>query len=59
VVDRRDLLAADGADHLLAALVLAYRPGEVADEVAGLLLLEEQALDVLRLALQRGVGRRR
>ena len=51
-VDGRDLLPADGADHLLRArLVLRDQPGQVADEVAGLLLLEEQAADVLRLRL--------
>src|SRR6185436_16495281 len=51
VVDGRDLLAADGRGDLLAALVLEVQPGHVADEIAGLVLLEEQAADVLRLAL--------
>src|SRR3954468_10222305 len=39
VVDRRDLLAADGRGDLLAALVLQVEPGHVADQVAGLVLL--------------------
>ena len=53
-VDRRDLLSADGADHLLRApLLLGDEAGEVTDEVAGLLLLEEQAADVLGLRLHR------
>src|SRR3954471_2016773 len=50
VVDRRDLLTADGAER--AAVVLGVQAREIADQVAGLLLLEEQALDVLGLALQ-------
>ena len=50
-VDRRDLEAADRADRG-AALGLDVEARRVADEVAGLLLLEEQALDVLRLVLQ-------
>src|SRR4051812_7965997 len=54
VVDRRDLLAADRADH--AAVVLRVEAGEVADEVPGLLLLEDEALHVLGLVLERGVG---
>jgi hypothetical protein len=33
-VDRRDLEAADRADHLLAALLLDHVRGEVADEAA-------------------------
>ena len=52
VVDRRDLLAADAAER--AAVVLGVQPRQVADEVAGLLLLEQQPGDVLRLALHRG-----
>ena len=56
-VDRRDLQAADGADHLLRPrLLLRHEPGEVADEVARLLLLEEEAAHVLRLRLQLGLG---
>ena len=42
-VDRRDLLAADRRDDLVAALVLDVQAGHVADEVAGLGLLEQQA----------------
>ena len=53
VVDRRDLLAADARDRL-GVVVLGLQAGEVAGEVARLLLLEEQALDVRRLALQGG-----
>ena len=54
-VDRRDLEAADGADHTRAVRdVLRLQPGEVADEIAGFLLLEEQAAHVLRLALEIG-----
>jgi hypothetical protein len=45
VVDRRDLLAADARDRV-GVVVLGPQPGEVAGEVARLLLLEEQALDV-------------
>src|SRR3954452_18177181 len=59
VVDRRDLLTADRAER--AAVVLGVQARQIADEVAGLLLLEEQALDVLGLALQqrrRGVDDR-
>src|SRR4051795_7911535 len=52
VVDRRDLLAADARQR--ATVVLGVQRGQVADEVAGLLLLERQADDVLRLALHRG-----
>ena len=41
-VDRRQLLPADRSDHTRAVRdVLRLQPGEVADEVAGLLLLEE------------------
>ena len=58
VVDRRDLLAADGADRL-AVVVLDVEARHVAGEVARLLLLEEQALDVGRLALQTTRRRRR
>src|SRR5215212_5853939 len=54
-VHRRDLLAADGRDDLVAALVLGVEPGQRADEVAGLVLLEQQAVDVLRLALHQGL----
>src|SRR3954447_6544414 len=46
VIHRRDLLAADGADDLLAARVLGVQAREVAGQVARLLLGEEQALDV-------------
>ena len=53
-VHRRNLLPADRADHLLrASLLLGDEAGEVPDEVAGLLLLEEQATDVLGLRLHR------
>ena len=52
-VDRRDLLAADRGDHLVAALVLGVQAGHVADEVARLVLLEQEALEVLRLRLHR------
>ena len=51
VVHRRDLLAADRG-HGGRVVVLRPEAREVTGEVAGLLLLEEQALDVLRLALQ-------
>src|SRR5215207_1773710 len=54
-VHRRDLLAADRRDDLVAALVLDVERGERAGEVAGLVLLEQQAVDVLRLALHRGL----
>ena len=51
-IDRRDLDAADPRDHVLAVdaldLRLLHRAGEVAGEVAGLLLTEEQTLNVLR-----------
>ena len=50
-VDRRLLEAADGADRLAARLLRLER-AEVADEVADLLLAEEEPLDVRRLALQ-------
>src|SRR4051794_4281772 len=52
VVDRRDLLAADARQR--ATVVLGVQRGQVADEVTGLLLLERQADDVLRLALHPG-----
>src|SRR3954447_4744095 len=52
VVDRRDLLAADARER--AAVVLGVERGQVADEIARLLLLERQADDVLRLTLHRG-----
>ena len=58
VVDRRDLLAADRAGGS-AALVLEVQAGHVADEVAGLLLLEEHAGDVGGLALEAAWRRRR
>ena len=55
VVDRRDLLAADGAQHELARrragradLRLRHLRGEVADEEAGLLGLEGQPVRVRR-----------
>src|SRR5690349_14241706 len=54
-VHRRDLLAADRGDDLVAALVLGVERGERADEVTGLVLLEQQAVDVLRLRLHRGL----
>ena len=54
-VHRRDLLAADRGDDLVAALVLGVERGERADEVAGLVLLEQQAVDVRGLALHRGL----
>src|SRR4051794_29457602 len=40
VVHGRELLAADSAQHLLAALLLGHQRGEIADEVTGLLGLE-------------------
>src|SRR5215831_7711247 len=46
-VDRRDLDAADRADRL-GALLLRIEARGVPDEVAGLLLAEEQTFDVLR-----------
>ena len=49
-VDGRLLHAADGADHVLARAPLLLQPREVADEVADLLLAEEQPLDVRGLA---------
>jgi len=52
VVDRRDLLAAHGRDGL-GVVVLGPQPREIAGEVTRLLLLEQQALDVLGLVLQR------
>ena len=52
-VHRRDLLAADRGDDLVAALVLGVERGERADEIAGLGLLEQQAVDVRGLALHR------
>src|SRR5215208_1822161 len=54
-VDRRDLLAADRGDHLVAALVLDVEPRQRSDEVAGLVLLEQQAVDVRGLALHQGL----
>jgi hypothetical protein len=48
-VDRRLLLAADRTDHVLAGTTLLLETGEIADEVARLLLAEEQAEQVLRL----------
>ncbi len=50
-VDRRLLEATHGADRLAAGL-LGLERAEVPDEVAHLLLAEEEALDVRRLALQ-------
>ena len=52
-VDRRDLQAADRADCLPVVRLRPEARG-VADEVPGLLLMEQQALDVLRLVLQTG-----
>ena len=49
-IDRRLLHAADGADHIVAGTALLLEPGEITDEVADLLLPEEQPLDVRRLA---------
>src|SRR5215210_931027 len=54
-VHGRDLLAADGGDDLVAALVLGVERGQRAGEVARLVLLEQQAVDVGRLALHRGL----
>src|SRR5215216_640534 len=54
-VDRRDLLATDRGDHLVAALVLDVEPRQRSDEVAGLVLLEQQAVDVRGLALHQGL----
>ena len=51
-VDRRLLEAADRADHVRAVAALLGERGEVAGEVPDLLLLEDQADDVLRLVLQ-------
>src|SRR5215213_4469527 len=51
-VDRRDLLAADRGDDLVSALVLDVEARERAREVPRLVLLEQQAADVLGLALQ-------
>src|SRR5207248_4314614 len=51
-VDRRDLQTADRAD-CLPLVLLRPQPGRIPDEVARLLLTEEQALDVLRLVLHR------
>src|SRR5262249_22785079 len=51
-VDRRELYAADRADGL-GALLLRIEACGVPDEVAGLLLAEEQTFDVLRLVLER------
>src|SRR3954452_853883 len=55
VVDGRDLLAADARDDLLAALVLDQEAREIAGDVPGLLLLEQQPLHVGRLALHIGL----
>src|SRR5215212_12004490 len=55
VVDGRDLLATDARDDLLATLLLDVEPGHVAHEVAGLLLLEDQPVDVLGLALEQAL----
>ena len=43
------VVRADGADDLLAALSLELRAGEVADEISGLVLGEDDAGRVLRL----------
>src|SRR5581483_8999243 len=51
-VDRRDLQTTDGADRL-ALVRLRPETGGIADEVARLLLAEQQPLDVLRLVLHR------
>ena len=51
-VDRRDLQSADGANSA-ATRRLDVEARGVADEIPSLLLLEEQALDVLRLVLHR------
>ncbi len=56
-VDRRDLQAADRADHLLAALLLDHVRGQVADEAAGLVRRVRQALDVRVLLERRDVDR--
>ena len=56
VVDRRDLDAADGADHLLAALGLDHLTGEIADEAARLVRGVDEALDVLDALRLREVG---
>ena len=53
-IDRRLFEAADGADHIAARAFLGKR-AEVADQVADLLLPEDQPFDVLRLAFQVGV----
>ena len=50
----RLLEAADGADRL-GARALRLEGSQVADEVAHLLLAKQEALDVLRLALERGL----
>src|SRR3954470_10492779 len=52
-VDRRDLHAADRADHLLAALLLRHQRREGADETAALVRGVGQALDVLLSAERR------
>src|SRR5215212_3594240 len=52
-VHRRDLLAADGGDGLVAGLVGDVERGERAREVARLVLLGQRAVDVGRLALHR------
>src|SRR6266540_3011107 len=48
-VDRRLLLPADRADHVRAGQPILLEPGEVTDEVARLLLAEEQPEQVGRL----------
>src|SRR5262249_35106596 len=50
-IDGRLLEAADGADRL-RTLALGRERAEVADQIADLLLFEEEADDVLRLALE-------
>ena len=58
-VDRRLLHAADGADRCRRRRRFAASAAGYAGEVADLLLLEEQADDVLRLAREASTGRRR
>ena len=48
-IDRRLLLTADRTDHVRARAPLLLEAREVADEVAGLLLVEEQTEEVRRL----------
>jgi hypothetical protein len=53
VVHRRNLLAADRRHRVLPSRrLLLHQSREVADEVPGLLLLEDEAAHVLRLVLQ-------